>query len=63
VVEGSPVALAYYNNILSTIALIPIVFLTGEAPGALRILRGDAGQFVPGALITVRIPITALSIR
>lgn len=52
-VQGSPVALAYYNNIMSTIALVPVVVLTGEAPGVLRLLIGGARTFFWGALITV----------
>lgn len=54
-VNGSTIALSYYNNILSTASLIPLVFLTGEAPGALRIFtsRKDAGDFLWGVAITV----------
>ena len=51
--QGSPVALAYYNNIMSTIALVPVVFLTGEAPGVMRLLMGEARTFFWGVLITV----------
>jgi len=55
VVQNSPIALAYYNNILSTIALVPMVCLTGELPGALRLLQGaEASTFYWGAGITVR---------
>jgi len=52
-VQGSPVALAYYNNIMSTIALVPVVFLTGEVPGVMSLLMGEARTFFWGALITV----------
>jgi GDP-fucose transporter C1 len=53
-VQGSPVALAYYNNILSTAALLPLVILTGEGPAALRVFTsGSAGTFLWGAGITV----------
>lgn len=54
VVEDSPITLAYYNNVMSSIALIPMVFLTGELPGVLRMLQGaDARVFFWGAGITV----------
>lgn len=54
VVNGSPMALSYYNNILSTLFLLPMVVLSGELPGTLRILAGyDAKTFVLGASITV----------
>ncbi|KAK4683604.1 solute carrier family 35 (GDP-fucose transporter), member C1, partial [Tremellales sp. Uapishka_1] len=41
VVDNSPVALAFYNNILSMIALIPLIFLSGEYPAVLRLLTGE----------------------
>jgi GDP-fucose transporter C1 len=53
VVDGSPIALAYYNNILSSFALLPLIFLTGEGPAAVQVLSGDARRFLWGALITV----------
>jgi GDP-fucose transporter C1 len=54
IVNGSPMALSYYNNILSTAFLIPMVVVAGELPGTLRILSGfDAKIFVAGASITV----------
>ncbi|ORX36335.1 hypothetical protein BD324DRAFT_489113 [Kockovaella imperatae] len=53
-VQGSAIALSYYNNILSTLALIPLVIICGEGPGALRLLSGehDAKTFFWGAGIT-----------
>lgn len=54
IVNGSPMALSYYNNILSTAFLIPMVVVAGELPGTMRILSGyDAKTFVAGASITV----------
>ena len=54
--NGSPIALAYYNNILSTLALFPLIFLTGEASAAMSALSVDARRFIWGALITVPLP-------
>ncbi|RSH94472.1 hypothetical protein EHS25_004275 [Saitozyma podzolica] len=52
-VEGSPIALSYYNNILSTMALLPMVVLSGELPGTIRLLTGpEASTFFWGATIT-----------
>ncbi|WVR03996.1 hypothetical protein IAU60_000995 [Kwoniella sp. DSM 27419] len=52
-VSNSPIGLSYYNNILSTLALIPIFIVSGELPVALRLLSsGGASQFFWGAAIT-----------
>ncbi|WWC60083.1 uncharacterized protein I303_102647 [Kwoniella dejecticola CBS 10117] len=52
-VSNSPIALSYYNNILSTLALIPMFILSGELPAAIRLLSdGSASQFFWGAAIT-----------
>ncbi|ORY27496.1 hypothetical protein BCR39DRAFT_538287 [Naematelia encephala] len=52
-VQNSPIALSYYNNILSTAALVPLVILSGEAGGALRLLQGtERATFFWGAGIT-----------
>lgn len=65
IVDGSALALAWYTNLLSAGALIPIVLLTGELPSILALLFGIdepvAGgsmtyfsTFVWGSAITVR---------
>ncbi|WWD16703.1 hypothetical protein CI109_101134 [Kwoniella shandongensis] len=52
-VSNSPIALSYYNNILSTIALVPLVIISGELPGVFRLMRSvDAGTFIRGAGLT-----------
>ncbi len=62
--QNSPISLAYYNNVLSTIALVPMVIFTGEAPGAMRLLSGtDAPTFYWGAAITVRLPDVPAAVR
>ena len=54
-VQGSPVTLSYYNNIMSTVALVPMVVISGELPGALRLIGGEGAKtFLWGASITVR---------
>ena len=52
--NGSAVGLSFYNNILSTVALVPMVVVAGELPGAISLLsdRG-AANFVWGAAVTV----------
>ncbi|KAK6907127.1 hypothetical protein L486_04161 [Kwoniella mangroviensis CBS 10435] len=52
-VSNSPISLSYYNNILSTLALIPMFIISGELPSAIRLLsNGGASQFLWGATIT-----------
>ncbi|OCF34651.1 hypothetical protein I316_03693 [Kwoniella heveanensis BCC8398] len=52
-VGSSPIGLSYYNNILSTLALIPMFILSGEVSSAYRLLTsGGARQFFWGAGIT-----------
>jgi hypothetical protein len=54
VVNNSPMALSYYNNILSTVFLLPIIVLSGELSGTIRIFQGfEAKTFIIGASITV----------
>ncbi|KAI9632399.1 uncharacterized protein MKK02DRAFT_40703 [Dioszegia hungarica] len=53
VVNNSPMALSYYNNILSTVFLLPLIVLSGELPGTVRIFQGfEAKTFIIGASIT-----------
>jgi hypothetical protein len=64
-VNGSPLALAYYTNLLSGVLLLPLVWLTGESEAAMDILKsggdefvvgvwwGVGGRFIAGALLTV----------
>ncbi|KAJ7778136.1 hypothetical protein B0H16DRAFT_1502328 [Mycena metata] len=40
VVDGSTILLSWYANLLSAIALAPIVFLAGEGPAVLALLSG-----------------------
>nr|XP_019050155.1 hypothetical protein I302_00577 [Kwoniella bestiolae CBS 10118]OCF29085.1 hypothetical protein I302_00577 [Kwoniella bestiolae CBS 10118] len=52
-VSNSPISLSYYNNILSTIALVPMFIISGELPAAIKLLsNGGASQFFWGAAIT-----------
>ncbi|WWC87664.1 uncharacterized protein L201_002555 [Kwoniella dendrophila CBS 6074] len=52
-VSNSPISLSYYNNILSTLALIPIFIVSGELPSAIKLLsNGGGSQFLWGAAIT-----------
>jgi GDP-fucose transporter C1 len=55
-VEGRALDLAYWQNALSAIALIPAILISGELWGLLRLLsgtEGELGAFVSGSLITV----------
>jgi len=53
IVSGSALGLSYYNNILSTLALIPIVIISGEGPGVVAMFfEGDLRTFIWGAAIT-----------
>ncbi|KAK8861392.1 hypothetical protein IAR55_002211 [Kwoniella newhampshirensis] len=52
-VSNSPIGLSYYNNILSTIALIPLLIVSGELPGVLKLIRSpEAATFYQGAGLT-----------
>ncbi|WWC68839.1 uncharacterized protein I206_102774 [Kwoniella pini CBS 10737] len=52
-VSNSPISLSYYNNILSTLVLIPIFIFSGELPNAIKLLsNGGATQFFWGSAIT-----------
>ena len=56
-VGGSPIALSYYNNILSTCFLAPMVLFAGEARGVANMLSGpEFSAFAWGAAITVSLP-------
>lgn len=51
---NSPIALSYYNNILSTAFLAPMVVLAGEGPGVMRMLSGpELNSFSWAAALTV----------
>lgn len=53
IVDGSPISLAYYNNILSTLALVPVLFLSGETGPAIELVSsGAARTFMWGAAVT-----------
>jgi len=41
-VHGSALELAWYSNLLSAVAILPLVLLAGEGPGIIELLRGDA---------------------
>ncbi|GFZ48042.1 hypothetical protein JCM24511_05790 [Saitozyma sp. JCM 24511] len=54
-VEGRALDLAYWQNAISAIALIPAILISGEVWGLLRLLsgtEGELGAFVSGSLIT-----------
>ncbi|KAJ3491977.1 hypothetical protein NLI96_g272 [Meripilus lineatus] len=48
VVKGSALHLSWYTNLLSSLALIPIVILTGEVPGIMELLFGGAAGAAKG---------------
>jgi len=57
VVGGNTLHLAWYNNLLSSVVLIPIIFLVGEGPEVRKLLFDDAvgknwTTFLWGTLIT-----------
>ncbi|KZO99067.1 hypothetical protein CALVIDRAFT_477558 [Calocera viscosa TUFC12733] len=64
IVHGSALELAWYSNLLSALALIPLVVVAGEGPGVIELLSGNAAAvgvdvgfsalktFVWGSLIT-----------
>ena len=63
-VSGSTLQLAWYSNLVSCLAMLPLVFLAGEFPGVMDLFFGaassDAGKgisdlatFVWGSAITV----------
>jgi GDP-fucose transporter C1 len=54
-VGGSTVALAWYNNLLSSCILLPMVFIVGEGPAVYALLFEDEDgwtTFLWGTLIT-----------
>ena len=61
VVNGNTLHLAWYNNLLSSIVLVPVMFLAGEGPEVRRLLfERAAGKdwttFLWGTLLTVSAP-------
>ncbi|KAG8723554.1 hypothetical protein FRC09_002862 [Ceratobasidium sp. 395] len=44
VVDGSAIDLAWYTNLLSSIAIVPIMFIAGEVPGIMKLLFGPGGS-------------------
>ena len=67
VVDGSALLLSWYTNLLSAVALAPLIVLAGELGGVLDLMNGslvntslDGGMgpvstFILGSLITVRL--------
>lgn len=56
-VEGKTMDLAYWQNALSAIALLPAILVSGEIPILLRMLLGQEGglsSFLVGSAVTVR---------
>jgi GDP-fucose transporter C1 len=55
-VNNSAVQLAWYTNLLSTIAILPIFILMGEVQGVFDMLADpvELGRFAWGGAITVR---------
>ncbi|KAG9082789.1 hypothetical protein FRC07_014107, partial [Ceratobasidium sp. 392] len=54
VVDGSAIDLAWYTNLLSAVAIVPIMLLAGEVPGILKLLSGPTttgGESVLGAFL------------
>ncbi|RXK41392.1 hypothetical protein M231_01297 [Tremella mesenterica] len=52
-VQGSPVYLSYYNNLISTLILIPLIPLSGEMNGLSKLLSGQGTKtFIFGVGIT-----------
>jgi hypothetical protein len=64
VVDGSAIDLAWYTNLLSAVAILPIIVLAGEIPGITKLLFGAdgalvgensaLGTFLWGTAVTVR---------
>ena len=59
VVGGSVLDLAWYSNVLSSVVLIPCIFLVGEAPAVRTLVLGarsdETSIFLWGSAITVRL--------
>lgn len=56
VVKGNAMDLAWYNNLLSSVAMIPCIALSGEVPDVLELFFGDnkgLNVFLWGSAITV----------
>jgi GDP-fucose transporter C1 len=58
VVDGSAIDLAWYTNLLSAIAILPIIVVAGEIPGITKLLfvgeNSALGTFLWGTAVTVR---------
>jgi GDP-fucose transporter C1 len=55
-VDGSTLDLAYWTNILSVLAVVPAVVVSGEVGGFIRLVSGTEGDlhaFTVGSLVTV----------
>lgn len=55
IVNGSTIDLAWYTNLLSTVVIVPIIFVMGEVPAVMHVLGGGegAGRFFWGSVVTV----------
>lgn len=55
-VDGSALDLAYWTNVLSGIAVVPVIIVANELPGLYRLVNGEEGDlraFAVGSLVTV----------
>lgn len=56
-VDGKTLDLAYWQNALSAIALLPAICFSGEIRGMVRMVMGEEGDFkafITGSTLTVR---------
>ncbi|KAB5590857.1 GDP-fucose transporter 1 [Ceratobasidium theobromae] len=51
VVDGSAIDLAWYTNLLSAVANVPIIILAGEVPAVLKLLFGPGGTIAGGSAL------------
>lgn len=63
IVNGSTIDLAWYTNLLSTVAIVPAIFVMGEVPDVMRVLAGGegsgSGTFFWGSIVTVSMDMIA----
>lgn len=52
-VNGDPIQLSWYSNVLSSIFLVPIIWLVGEAPGVTQLLFGNLYRAHPSDEVTL----------